>query len=83
MATSRASLWRPAAASVAAGAMTFAAHGWLVPGVWPPVALAASLPVFGAVYLLALLGLPGGRTLVTDTIGHLKLLRGEPAEALG
>ncbi|MGI9592308.1 MAG: lipopolysaccharide biosynthesis protein, partial [Myxococcota bacterium] len=76
-------LWRPAAASLLAGWATWLVHGWLAPGAWPPLALAASLPIFAAVYLLALLGLPGGRALVLETVDHLRLLRGQPAEALG
>ena len=76
-------LWRPAAASLLAGWATWLVHGWLAPGAWPPLALAASLPIFAGVYLLALLGLPGGRALVLETLDHLRLLRGQPAEALG
>ena len=75
-------LWRPATASLLAGWATWLVHGWIAPGAWPPVALAASLPIFASVYLLGLLGLPGGRALVFDTLDHLKLLRGQPAEAL-
>lgn len=76
-------LWRPAAASVLAGWTTWLVHGWIAPGTWPPLALASSLPLFAGVYLLALLGLPGGRALVLETVDHLKLLRGQPAEAVG
>lgn len=76
-------VWRPAAASVFAGCATWLVHGWLAPETWPPLALAGSLPIFAGVYLLALLGLPGGRALVSETLDHLSLLRGRPAEVLG
>jgi O-antigen/teichoic acid export membrane protein len=76
-------LWRPAAASALAGLLTFGVHGWMAPGAGPPLALLASLPVFGAAYLAALALLPGGRDLLAELLGHLRVLRGRPAEALG
>jgi O-antigen/teichoic acid export membrane protein len=76
-------LWRPAAASALAGLATFGVHGWMAPVAGPPLALLASLPVFGAAYPIALGLLPGGRALLAELIGNLRLLRGRPAEALG
>jgi O-antigen/teichoic acid export membrane protein len=76
-------LWRPAAASALAGSLTFVVNGWLLPGAGAPLALLASLPVFGAAYLVALSLLPGGRTLLAELLGHLRILRSRPAEALG
>jgi Na+-driven multidrug efflux pump len=76
-------LWRPAAAAMLAGTATFYSHAAFAPGTWPPFALAASFPIFAAVYLCALLALPGGRERVGELIGHARLLRGRPAEALG
>jgi O-antigen/teichoic acid export membrane protein len=76
-------LWRPATAAVLAGVVTFHVHAAFPPGTWPPFALAASIPFFAAVYLGCLLVLPGGRERVGEMIGHVKLLRGSPAEALG
>jgi O-antigen/teichoic acid export membrane protein len=76
-------LWRPAAASVFAGLLTFGVHGWMAPGAGRPMALLASLPVFGAAYLAALALLPGGRALLGELQGHLRILRARPAEALG
>lgn len=73
-------VWRPAAASLLAGWATWLVHGWFAPALWPPLALAASLPIFAAAYLLGMLGLPGGRGQVGDTIDHLNLLRGAAAE---
>jgi hypothetical protein len=76
-------LWRPATAAVLAGVVTFYVHAAFPPSTWPLFALAASFPFFAAVYLGALLMLPGGRERVGELIGHAKLLRGRPAEALG
>ncbi|MBW2714836.1 MAG: lipopolysaccharide biosynthesis protein [Deltaproteobacteria bacterium] len=76
-------LWWPATAAMLAGAATFHIHAAFAPGTWPPLALAASFPIFAAVYLGALLALPGGRERVGELIGHARLLRGRPAEALG
>ncbi len=83
-------LWRPAAASALAGLLTFGVHGWLAPGAGPPLALLASLPVFGAAYLAAFALLPGGPALLAELLGHLRILSGRapqelrpPAEALG
>jgi hypothetical protein len=66
-----------------AGAATFHIHAAFAPETWPPLALAASFPIFAAVYFGALLALPGGRERVGELIGHARLLRGRPAEALG
>ena len=76
-------LWRPAAASALAGLLTFGVHGWMEPGAGPPLTLLASVPVFGAAYLAALALLPGGRALLGELLGHLRILRARPAEALG
>jgi len=76
-------LWRPAAAAVLAGVVSFHVHAAFPPGTWPPVALAASVPIFATAYLGGLLVLPGGRERVVELVGHLKVLRGRPAEALG
>lgn len=76
-------LWRPATAALLAGIVTFHAHAAFPPGTWPPVALAASFPIFATTYLGGLLLLPGGRERVAELIGQMKLLRGRPAEALG
>jgi PST family polysaccharide transporter len=74
-------LWRPAAASALAGALTFGVHGWIAPGAGPALSLLASLPVFGGAYLAALALLPGGRALLAELVGHLRILGGRPAEA--
>lgn len=76
-------LWRPAAAAVLAGLVTFHVNAWIAPDIWPPLALVASVPVFAAAYVAGLLGLPGGRARVAELVGHMKLLRGRPAEAVG
>lgn len=76
-------MWRPTVAAVLAGAVTFWAHAGFAPDLWPPLALAASLPIFSLAYVAGLLGLPGGRTLVSEALGHLQALRARPATALG
>jgi PST family polysaccharide transporter len=76
-------LWRPATAATLAGAVSFAVHAHFLADLWPPLALLASLPAFGGFYVAALCGLPGGRFLVSETVEHLKILRGRPVEALG
>lgn len=76
-------LWRPAIAAVFAGAVSFHAHAAFPPDTWPPVALAASLPIFAATYLVGLLALPGGRERVAELIDQIKVLRGRPAEVPG
>ena len=76
-------LWRPAAASVVAGLLTYGANGWMAPAAGPALSLLASVPVFGAAYLAALALLPGGRTLLTELLGHARVLLARPAAALG
>jgi hypothetical protein len=76
-------MWRPALAAALAGAVTFWVHAWFAADLWPPLALAASLPIYGLAYVAGLLGLPGGRKLVSETLGHLHALRARPAAALG
>ncbi|RPJ41560.1 MAG: lipopolysaccharide biosynthesis protein [Candidatus Latescibacterota bacterium] len=80
--------WRPVAASIAAGA---ALVGIRQSGLAPADRFAAiwfDLPVFGAVYLLAWIALPGGPTILRSLIGLAKEIRGQswkgaPARAGG
>jgi O-antigen/teichoic acid export membrane protein len=76
-------MWRPTLAAGLAGAVTFWAHAGFAPDLCPPLALAASLPIFSLAYLVGLLGLPGGRELVSEALGHLHALRAPPAAVLG
>jgi O-antigen/teichoic acid export membrane protein len=62
-------LWRPAAASALAGLVTFGLHGWMAPSAGP--------------HLAALALRPGGRALLAELLGHLRILSGRPAEVLG
>jgi PST family polysaccharide transporter len=73
-------LWRPALAAIGAGLVTHAFALWLTPHTTSFFVLIASLPVFAAFYLAGLLGLPGGRSLVAEVVGHLRLLRSDPRE---
>ena len=73
-------LWRPAAASVIAGVGTHGFAVWIGLSMGPAVVLLLSLPVFAALYVCSLLGLPGGQALVSEVLGHLRLLRNQPDE---
>jgi O-antigen/teichoic acid export membrane protein len=72
-------LWRPASSALLAGVAMHIVHGWLAGMLPAPVVVIASLPIFSALYLGALVGLPGGRALVGEVVGNLQLLRA-PAE---
>lgn len=73
-----AALWRPAVASIAAGAIAAVARGVLPPA-WSAV---ATLGVVGfgysALYFATILILPGGGTALRGTLGLLRHLRERP-----
>jgi O-antigen/teichoic acid export membrane protein len=73
-------LWRPAAAALIAGALTHLAHEWLVHQAAPPVVVLISAPLYGALYICALWGSPGGHRVVTEIWGNFQTLRNRPAE---
>ena len=72
--------FRSALAAITAGLVTRGFAVWIAAQAAPIVVLLASGPVFLAAYVGILMVLPGGRTLVFEIIGNLRLLRDQPIE---